>query len=278
MTNLDGSTTNLSRPFPLLSHIKPQSITTIPVFDVHQYLDSDYSGTHAECVINGITAAFTPLLNYLKDSNRQALLSETGGGSDTASCLTNVCEALDFLNENSDSFVGWVGWAAGSFATTYVLSLTPSGDTDVPLMTQCFAGKFGGGAGTSNATTPSTPQSSAGATPPSTTTAPVSIQPGPSYLASISEAFSTSASGSAPTTTPQGSPSITSSPIPPFPLPSGNATTLYPSASASVGASASASAYHHHHHHPHKGANDTCSSTSTQKKRRSKKSRMLLEE
>ncbi|KAL9133221.1 MAG: hypothetical protein Q9175_005605, partial [Cornicularia normoerica] len=128
VTNLDGSTNNL-------------------IFDVHQYLDSDYSGTTTTCTTNGISVAFQPLLKWLQDSKRQALLSETGGGSDSQSCLTDVCAALDFLNENSASFLGWVGWSAGSFPSHYVLSLTPTGGKDIKLMTQCFAGKFDGGAG-----------------------------------------------------------------------------------------------------------------------------------
>ncbi|KAM0802149.1 glycoside hydrolase superfamily, partial [Usnea florida] len=120
ITNLDGSTDNL-------------------IFDVHQYLDSDYSGTSSTCVTNGISAGFQPLATWLQNSKRQALLSETGGGRNSPTCLTNLCAALDFLNENSASFLGWVGWAAGSFEDTYVLSLTPIGSTDAPLLTQCIA-------------------------------------------------------------------------------------------------------------------------------------------
>ena len=70
MTNLDGSTTNL-------------------IFDVHKYLDSDNSGTHVNCVNNGIDAAFAPLAQYLRKNRRLALLSETGGGSNDPSCITS---------------------------------------------------------------------------------------------------------------------------------------------------------------------------------------------
>lgn len=134
VTNLDGSTDNL-------------------VFDVHKYLDSDNSGTHAACVGNDISVAFAPLAKWLKQEKRQALLSEIGGGSSTASCMTDICEVADYLNENSDVYLGMLGWAAGSFdPTSYVLSLTPTQTgskwTDAPLLTKCFAGKFQGGAGT----------------------------------------------------------------------------------------------------------------------------------
>lgn len=126
VANLDGSTTNL-------------------IFDVHQYLDYDGSGTNAECVTSQ-SASFVTLGNWLRMNKRQAMLTETGGGSSTSSCETYVCEELATLNTYSDVFLGWTGWAAGSFDTSYVLSLTPTNNggswTDQPLLTQCFAGQF----------------------------------------------------------------------------------------------------------------------------------------
>jgi endoglucanase len=56
------------------------------VFDVHKYLDSDNSGTHDDCVTDNLST-FQTLVNWLKQNNRQALLSETGGGH-TQSCYT----------------------------------------------------------------------------------------------------------------------------------------------------------------------------------------------
>ncbi|KAL6713327.1 hypothetical protein ACLMJK_008792 [Lecanora helva] len=134
----------------------PDKSTTNLIFDVHQYLDGDGSGTSATCTKT--SDVFAPLLKWLKSSNRQAMLTEIGGGSSDASCITNVCEVLDFLNTNSDQFLGYVGWAAGSFDSSYVLSLVPDGGNDVPLMEKCFAAKFGGGSGTS----PAAPVSSSG--------------------------------------------------------------------------------------------------------------------
>jgi len=135
----------------------PDGSTTSLIFDIHQYLDANGSGTSASCVKT--SDVFTEVLKWLKDSKRQALLTEIGGGRSDHSCITNICEVLDFLNTNSDQFLGYLGWAAGSFDQTYVLGLTPNGDKDVPLMEKCFAAKFGGGAGIS----PATPVSSAAA-------------------------------------------------------------------------------------------------------------------
>jgi endoglucanase len=76
VTNPDGSTTNL-------------------IFDVHKYLDSDNSRSHAECVTNNVDV-FTTLASWLRSNQRQALLSETGGGN-TQSCETYLCQEVAYL-------------------------------------------------------------------------------------------------------------------------------------------------------------------------------------
>ncbi|KAL7807423.1 endoglucanase EG-II [Trichoderma gracile] len=125
ITNPDGSTTNL-------------------IFDVHKYLDSDNSGTHAECTTNNIDGAFAPLATWLRQNNRQAILTETGGGN-VQSCIQDMCQQIQYLNENSDVYLGYVGWGAGSFDSTYVLTETPTGSgsswTDTSLVSSCLARK-----------------------------------------------------------------------------------------------------------------------------------------
>lgn len=119
----------------------PDGTTTNLIFDVHKYLDSNNSGGGGDCVTNNIADAFQPLATWLRSVGRQALLTETGGISSSA-CATYMCQQIAFLNQNSDVFLGYVGWAAGSFATTYALSLTPTDNngvwTDQPLMKECF--------------------------------------------------------------------------------------------------------------------------------------------
>lgn len=61
-----------------------------------EYLDSDNSGTHTECVTDNVSDAFQPLATWLKANNRQAILSETGGGN-TDSCKKYLCQQLKFL-------------------------------------------------------------------------------------------------------------------------------------------------------------------------------------
>ena len=47
--------------------------------------------------------------------------------------------AVASLNENSDVYLGYVGWSAGAFDSSYVLGLTPNGNKDTSLLTKCFS-------------------------------------------------------------------------------------------------------------------------------------------
>ncbi|KAJ8062223.1 hypothetical protein OCU04_008775 [Sclerotinia nivalis] len=131
----DGSAAALSKV------TNPDGTTTNLIFDVHKYLDSDNSGTNAECVTNNIDNAFAPLATWLRTNGRQAILTETGGGN-TASCETYLCQEVAYLNANSDVYLGYVGWSAGSFDSTYILTETPNGSgssmTDQALVAACL--------------------------------------------------------------------------------------------------------------------------------------------
>lgn len=119
VTNPDGSTTNL-------------------VFDLHKYLDSDGSGSHAECVSNWINDAFSPVATWLRCHGRKAMITETGGGN-VASCVTYFCQLMTFLQTNSDVYLGVTGWGAAMMTTDYVTSMTPfANGTDQLLVTKCY--------------------------------------------------------------------------------------------------------------------------------------------
>ncbi|KAI6380806.1 hypothetical protein MCOR25_001481 [Pyricularia grisea] len=125
----------------LLVAIKnPDGTTDGLLLDVHKYLDVDNSGTHSQCTTDN-TAAFQTVADYLRKVGRKALVSETGASMDS-SCITAFCTQNALINANSDVFIGLVGWAAGSFSTSYILSLTPTKNgntyTDNALMNQCM--------------------------------------------------------------------------------------------------------------------------------------------
>ncbi|KAK0714056.1 glycoside hydrolase superfamily [Lasiosphaeria miniovina] len=110
------------------------------LLDVHKYLDTDNSGTHAECVTNN-TDAFAEVAAFLRRTGRKAIVSETGAAPGDAACLAMFCEQNAFINANADVFVGLVTWGAGSFSPSYLLSATPSRQggkyVDNDLMAQC---------------------------------------------------------------------------------------------------------------------------------------------
>lgn len=141
-TNYASAAAFVSNSAPALSTVtNPDGSTTNLYYDVHQYYDSDSSGTSTTCVTDHVSDGFAPLAAYLRQHGRKALLSETGGGN-TQSCITDVCSALSYLNSNNDVYLGWVGWAAGSFDSSYALSETPNGSQDTTLVSSCIAGKF----------------------------------------------------------------------------------------------------------------------------------------
>lgn len=60
--------------------------------------------------------------------------------------MTDFCAQNKAISANSDVYIGFVGWGAGSFDTTYILTLTPLGEpgnyTDNKLMEQCILDQF----------------------------------------------------------------------------------------------------------------------------------------
>ncbi|KAF8180388.1 glycoside hydrolase family 5 protein, cellulose binding module 1 [Pholiota molesta] len=148
-TSAETFVSNGSGP-ALMTVTNPDGTTTGLIFDVHKYLDSDNSGTNAECVTDNIVSSWEPLAQWLRSNNRQAFNTETGGGN-TASCVQYLCQQIAYQAQNSDVFLGYVGWAAGNFATTYVLSEVPteSGSTwtDTLLVQSCLAPSSGSQSG-----------------------------------------------------------------------------------------------------------------------------------
>lgn len=143
-----GSFIDTGSGVALLGVVDHDNSTDNLIFDVHQYLDDNFSGTNAECA-RGNVEAFERLGEWLRNYKRQAMLTETGGGAETDSCLKNFCKQLATLNEYSDVYLGWVGWSAGSFSADkeeYVLTERPKGAKghfeDQRLVSECIVGQF----------------------------------------------------------------------------------------------------------------------------------------
>lgn len=96
------------------------------VYEMHQYLDSDSSGTHAECTSATVgRERLERATTWLRERGRRAVLGEVGVGSD-ATCLAALDDMLTFMDQNRDVWAGWTYWAAGSrWPDTYFASVQP---------------------------------------------------------------------------------------------------------------------------------------------------------
>lgn len=94
-------------------------------FEVHQYLDADFSGTHQDCTSATIgSQSMRAFTDWLKQHGRRGFLGEFGGGSN-ATCFAAVEDQLAFVEANADVYLGWSWWAAGPWWGSYFLSIEP---------------------------------------------------------------------------------------------------------------------------------------------------------
>ncbi|WWC90297.1 uncharacterized protein L201_005230 [Kwoniella dendrophila CBS 6074] len=124
---------------PLLSVTDPADKSgSLLIIDAHKYYDADGSGTSWECTTNAVDV-YTSFKTWLKQHNKKAIISETGGGNgDLHSCQSKVGEGLKYIADNSDVFVGFTVWSAGSFDSSYALSITPVNGKDTDLFVKAI--------------------------------------------------------------------------------------------------------------------------------------------
>ncbi|KAH8152685.1 uncharacterized protein LAJ45_03526 [Morchella importuna] len=93
-------------------------------YQMHQYLDSDGSGTSATCVSSTIGAErIAAATAWLKANNKKGFLGEIGAGSNDA-CIAAVKGALCAMQQ-SGVWIGALWWAAGPWWGTYYQSIEP---------------------------------------------------------------------------------------------------------------------------------------------------------
>src|SRR5579859_5595237 len=103
-------------------------------YDVHQYLDSDFSGTHEDCVSKTIGSEQVSVFTaWLRANHRQAFLGEFAGARN-ATCYAALDDLLRHIDQNTDVWLGWTYWAAGPKWGEYLFTLEPSGGADRPQM------------------------------------------------------------------------------------------------------------------------------------------------
>lgn len=103
-------------------------------FEVHQYLDEDYSGTHDSCPrARDAIDALKQVAAWMKDRGYRGFVGEFGG-TGTPDCLQGLEDMVRYLNEDNETWIGWTAWAAGDWWGNYPLSLQPVDGQDTPQM------------------------------------------------------------------------------------------------------------------------------------------------
>jgi endoglucanase len=114
-------------------------------FEVHQYLDRDFSGTNPQCRSETVGAdSLVKFTEWARRHGRRGFLGEFGGGSD-ATCIAALDRMLSFMQENRDVWLGWTYWAAGAWPASYFTSVQPVNGVAPPQMAvlQAYAGEKG---------------------------------------------------------------------------------------------------------------------------------------
>jgi endoglucanase len=103
-------------------------------YELHQYLDKDFSGTRAACRSASIGAqALEKVTQWLRQHRRRGFLGEFGAGGD-ATCLAALEGMLAFMAQHDDVWIGWTYWAAGPWPRDYFTSLEPVDGVDPPQL------------------------------------------------------------------------------------------------------------------------------------------------
>ncbi len=99
------------------------------IYEMHQYLDSDGSGTSATCVSSTIgQERVKAATEWLKSNGKKAILGETAGGAN-AQCISALTGMLSYMASNSDVWQGWIWWGGGPWWNTYFFGLEPPSGT-----------------------------------------------------------------------------------------------------------------------------------------------------
>jgi endoglucanase len=119
-------------------HFAEEGITDLSkiIINVHQYLDSDYSGTHDTCLQDVTTTgqdgfnldAFT---EYLEKNQFKAIVTEFGTGTNATSCSAPLNDFMNYMKEHSANgknygFAGWTIWSSGHGWGGYNLRVKPN--------------------------------------------------------------------------------------------------------------------------------------------------------
>jgi len=104
------------------------------LFEAHQYLDSDSSGSAGTCVSTTVgRQRMGAFIGWLRTNKKKGFLGELAGGRN-ATCYAAVTDMLTYLSAQSDVLVGWTWWGGGPWWGEYQFTLEPKAGVDRPQM------------------------------------------------------------------------------------------------------------------------------------------------
>jgi endoglucanase len=93
------------------------------IFEVHQYMDSDGSGTHPECVNGTIGAVrLNQFTGWARQHGYKAMVGEWAGAPNSV-CFQAIASMASYMAKNDDVYAGWTWWSAGPWWGKYMFNL-----------------------------------------------------------------------------------------------------------------------------------------------------------
>ncbi|KAF2220245.1 glycoside hydrolase superfamily [Elsinoe ampelina] len=101
------------------------------IYQMHQYLDSDASGTSTTCVNSTIFVdRLQDATKWLRANKKKGLIGEFAGGNNPT-CLSALKGGLTFITQNTDVWTGALWWAAGPWWGNYIFNMEPTSGSDI---------------------------------------------------------------------------------------------------------------------------------------------------
>lgn len=100
-------------------------------YEVHQYLDNDFSGTHETCeAADAAVSALERFTAWLRENDKRGFLGEFGAPAKTE-CLTALSRMTAVVDGAPDVWTGWTYWAAGDWwPESEALNIQPTKEGD----------------------------------------------------------------------------------------------------------------------------------------------------
>lgn len=104
-------------------------------FEVHQYLDDDFSGTKVNCSrAADAVAALRAFTQWLRNNGMRGYLGEFGAPAGD-SCIQGLAEMVAVVDADRDLWAGWSYWVAGDWwPEAEALNIQPTAGGDRPQL------------------------------------------------------------------------------------------------------------------------------------------------